>query len=192
VELESRGILGLGDAAALTTALDYLIRLRCDLHFHADKAHDDLLRSDQIRLAKEWGYEDTPGRRAVELFMANYFHHSTAVADGAERFIERTRPRTLMANARELFLTRRVAEGVWIGPDRLILSAKRRRQVADNIVEILELAELATRHRVKFDYHLTESLRKQHLFREDSFFFGFCRFPVRSIRFSAYFTVSAS
>lgn len=168
VELESRGIIGTGDAAALATALDYFLRLRCDLHFHSDKAHDDLLRTDQVRLAKEWGYEDTPGRRAVELFMANYFQHSTAVADSAERFIERTRPRTLMANARELFLTRRAAEGVWIGPDRLILSAKRRRQVAGSIEEILELAELATRHRVKFDYHLTEALRRQHLFRPEA------------------------
>lgn len=164
VELEQRGFLGKGDAATLEAAHDFLLRLRADLHFHAGKLQDDLLRSEQVRIAKEWGYEETPAQLAVEQFMAEYFRHSTAIADIVERFIERTRPRTLMANARELFLSRRASDGVSIGPDRLVLAARRRRNVAESLEMILELAELAARHHVKFDHQLTEALRKQHLF----------------------------
>lgn len=165
-EMEAKGLLGSGDAGALSNALSFLLRLRCELHFHAERLHDDLLRLDQVRIAKEWGYSDAPGRLAVESFMSDYFRHATSVADVLERFVERCRPRSLMSNARELFLTRRCGDGVWIGPDRLLVAARRRRQVASRLEEILELAVLAAQNRVRFDYHLTEALRRHHLFEE--------------------------
>lgn len=166
--LEAQGLLGSGDAVALAGALSFLLRLRCELHFHADKPHDDLLRQDQIRIAKDWGYIDSPGRLGVETFMSDYFRHATNVADVLERFAERCRPKSLMTNARELFMTRRCGEGVWIGPDRLLVAARRRRQVASRLEDVLELAVLAAQNGVGFDYHLTEALRKHHLAVETS------------------------
>jgi [protein-PII] uridylyltransferase len=160
--LEEKGILGIGDAQTLAQAHHFLLRLRCNLHFHANRAHDDLLRSDQMRVAREWNYPDLPGRTPVELFMAEFFKHATAAADIRERFVERTRPRTLMNNARELFLSRKVREGVSLGPDRLILTARKRREVAANLEEILLLAEVAANRGVRFDYQLTEALRREH------------------------------
>jgi [protein-PII] uridylyltransferase len=160
--LEERGILGMGDAQTLSQAHAFLMRLRCNLHFQAHRAHDDLLRSDQIRIAKEWNYPDLPGRTPVEVFMAEFFRHSTAVADIRERFIERTRPRTLMTNARELFLSRRVSEGVSVGPDRLVLTSRKRREVVESLEQILSLAEIAASKGVRFDYQLTEALRRRH------------------------------
>jgi [protein-PII] uridylyltransferase len=164
--LEEKGILGMGDAETLKLAHHFLLCLRCNLHFHAHRAHDDLLRSDQMRIAKEWNYPDLPGRTPVELFMAEFFRHATQVADIRERFVERTRPRTLMANARQLFLSRRVSEGVSLGSDRLILTARKRREVAGNLEQILVLAELAASKRVRFDYQLTEALRREHGIRK--------------------------
>jgi [protein-PII] uridylyltransferase len=161
-ELEAQGALGAGDAATLAAALSFLLRLRCNLHFHAGNAHDDLLRMDQLRIAQEWGYEDAPGRLGVELFMADYFRTSTDVADALERFVERTRPRSLTANAREFFLARRAADGVSIGVDRLVVSAKVRREAALSLERTIELAELAARRRVRFDVRLTEALRRRH------------------------------
>ncbi len=160
--LEERNILGMGDADTLAQAHRFLLRLRCNLHFQANRAHDDLLRSDQVRIAKEWSYPDLPGRTPVEVFMAEFFKHSTAVSDIRERFVERTKPRTLMSNARELFLSRRAGEGISIAPDRVVLTARRRRQVAESLEEILRLAELAASKRVRFDYQLTEALRREH------------------------------
>lgn len=167
-DLEARGALGAGDAATLAAALSYFLRLRCNLHFHAGKAHDDLLRMDQLRVAEEWGYEDAPGRLGVEFFMADYFRASTDVADALERFVERTRPRSLTANAREFFLARRAAEGVSIGVGRLVVSAKVRREAADSLERAIELAELAAKHRVRFDIRLTESLRRRHRIAQDA------------------------
>ncbi len=109
-----------------------------------------------------------------------------------------------MSNARELFLSRRAGEGISIAPDRVVLTARRRRQVAESLEEILRLAELAASKRVRFDYQLTEALRREHgvkrrnndpasgpLTKEASqIFLRFLEKLGRSIRFSASFTGS--
>ena len=93
VELESRGILGLGDAAALTTASTILSAFDAIFTFMPIKHTTTCFDRTRFALRRN-GVMKTPRLfLAVELFMANYFHHSTAVADGAERFI-RANPAT--------------------------------------------------------------------------------------------------
>jgi [protein-PII] uridylyltransferase len=57
----------------LTRARNTLARVRCALHYTAAHREDRLLFDHQRTLAKQFGYEDHRGTRAVELFMKDYY-----------------------------------------------------------------------------------------------------------------------
>lgn len=82
--MEEDGFLAAGDSAALADARRWLLRLRADLHFNAGKAEDVLSRSDQLRIAAEWNYEDAPERLAVEAFMRDVLRRTTTVQEIAD------------------------------------------------------------------------------------------------------------
>ncbi len=63
------GELDRDDQAALQRALEFLLRLRNELHFHANKAHDVLDRAEQMRIAATFQYAGTEGLLPVEAFM---------------------------------------------------------------------------------------------------------------------------
>jgi [protein-PII] uridylyltransferase len=87
--LERDGHLSADDAAVLSEAREFLLRLRNEVHFHAGRAQDTLHFGEQARLAPLFGYQDRPGMLAVEQFMQQYYRHSTAIDDVTDRFVRR-------------------------------------------------------------------------------------------------------
>ncbi|MER5170972.1 [protein-PII] uridylyltransferase [Thioclava kandeliae] len=69
------------------SAEDYLWAVRCHLHLIAHRAADQLTFDMQVEVAGRMGYEDTAGRRAVEVFMQDYFRHATIVGDVTRIFL---------------------------------------------------------------------------------------------------------
>ncbi len=76
----------------LTDAKDFLLRVRNELHFHANKASDVLTVEDQLRISKLFGYEDEPHRLGVETFMKDYYMHASHIHDISQRMIEKALP----------------------------------------------------------------------------------------------------
>jgi [protein-PII] uridylyltransferase len=82
--MEQAGFLASGDAASLLDAKRWLMRVRTELHFAAGKAEDVLTRSEQLRIADVWGFQDSPDQLGVERFMREVLRRTTAVQEIAD------------------------------------------------------------------------------------------------------------
>ncbi len=95
-ELHNRqGILSNSDYITLSSAMDFLLRIRNELHFGAGKAEDVLTFDDQVRLARFFGFEDADGLLGVERFMQQYYQYTTLIHEISSRLVERARRRSL-------------------------------------------------------------------------------------------------
>ncbi len=101
-ELEELGLVDRRDLRLLKTSLNFLQRVRCELHFTANAARDVLSMERQPYLAMRFGFEDRSGIPAVERFMQRYYTHAGQVHQITENIIrrclekERRTPRILM------------------------------------------------------------------------------------------------
>ncbi len=68
-------------------AEDFLWAARGHLHLQTGRATEQLTFDMQAQVAQAMGYEDTGGRRGVEVFMQAYFRHATAVGDLTRIFL---------------------------------------------------------------------------------------------------------
>ena len=93
---------------AFRRAEDFLWAVRCHLHWIAGRAVDQLTFDMQVEIAARMGYEDGPGRRAVERFMQDYFRHATRVGELTRIFLTALEARHVKSEPRLLGrLTRR-------------------------------------------------------------------------------------
>ena len=69
------------------TAEDFLWAVRCHLHLLSGRATEQLTFDMQVMVAEAMGYESKAGRRAVEVFMQDYFLHATEVGDLTRIFL---------------------------------------------------------------------------------------------------------
>ncbi|MDF3608500.1 [protein-PII] uridylyltransferase [Paracoccus sp. DMF-8] len=68
-------------------AEDFLWAVRCHLHLIAGRPMDQLTFDMQVEVARRMGYRDQGGRRAVEIFMQDYFLHATRVGELTRVFL---------------------------------------------------------------------------------------------------------
>ncbi|MGQ3488037.1 [protein-PII] uridylyltransferase [Roseovarius pacificus] len=68
-------------------AENFLWAVRCHIHLITGRPTDQLTFDLQVEVAERMGYKDTAGRRAVEVFMQDYFRHATQVGDLTRIFL---------------------------------------------------------------------------------------------------------
>ena len=68
-------------------AEDFQWAVRGHLHLLSGRASEQLTFDMQVQVAEAMGYEDASGRRAVEVFMQQFFLHATAVGDLTRIFL---------------------------------------------------------------------------------------------------------
>ncbi|MEM8776647.1 MAG: [protein-PII] uridylyltransferase [Pseudomonadota bacterium] len=68
-------------------AENFLWATRCHLHLAVGRASEQLSFDMQVEVANRMGYKDKSGRRAVEIFMQDYFRHATIVGDLTRIFL---------------------------------------------------------------------------------------------------------
>ncbi len=73
------GAMSKFDHHRLLSASEYLLRLRNEMHFHADTATDMLDRAEQLRIAQCLGLQHRSGLLPVEQFMRDYFRHTNHI-----------------------------------------------------------------------------------------------------------------
>jgi [protein-PII] uridylyltransferase len=154
------GALSREDQQALIAAQQFLTRVRVDLHFGAGKAQDVLTREEQLRLADLHGFTATPTQRPVERFMQAYFRHSTAIADIADRFVARHRPRSWLAVARRFLLAHRSNQMFQVQGDRIEVIGRYRETVCGSLEEILHLYELAGQYSAEIAPEILEEIKR--------------------------------
>ena len=141
--LRRAGHLSAQDQRRLREARDFLLWLRNDLHFAAGKASDVLDRSEQLRLAESRGYEAVAGLMPVELFMREYFRHTTAVREIAAHFAEIVRPRAIARRLLEPLLSHQVEGDFRVGPTEISATRRGLSKVSSDLGEVLRLLDLA-------------------------------------------------
>jgi [protein-PII] uridylyltransferase len=137
--LHRRGFLDEDDLRVVQNGVEFLLRLRNEMHFHAGKAHDLLDRREQVRLAAVGRYPGRDGLLPVEQFMQEYFERTQAVNQVVEQFMAQCRP-ARMSQLLDVF-SHQVEGNYRVGA--YIAATRQGQAKLGQLSEILRLAELA-------------------------------------------------
>jgi [protein-PII] uridylyltransferase len=105
--LVAAGLFSREEFDAFDRAEAFLWAVRCHLHLTAGRAMETLSFDLQVEVAARMGYRDIAGRRAVEVFMQDYFRHATRVGELTRVFLTELEARHVKPEARLAGLFRR-------------------------------------------------------------------------------------
>ncbi|MCW5746341.1 MAG: [protein-PII] uridylyltransferase [Alphaproteobacteria bacterium] len=94
-----KGVLTASEARQFRRAEQFLVTVRCHIHYLTGRPDDRLPFDLQREIANRLGYADRPGSRGVERFMKHYYLHAKTVGDLTRIFVaaledtRRRRPR---------------------------------------------------------------------------------------------------
>lgn len=142
-ELHRRNALSKEDLRRLTNAREFLMRLRNELHFHANQARDVLHRSEQLRVAERFGYAGREGVLPVEEFMSEYFRHTSNIRYLVSRFVESVRPRPTLPDVFSPIFSHRIEGDYVVGRAEISATAQGVAKLKGDLDEVLRLADLA-------------------------------------------------
>ena len=86
-ELVPLGVFRPEEFESFVEAESFLWAVRSHLHLLAGRPNEKLTFDMQVEVADKLGYTDKAGRRAVEVFMQDYFRHATRVGDLTRIFL---------------------------------------------------------------------------------------------------------
>lgn len=141
--LRLRGELLYEETDVIQRTLEFLLRLRNELHHHAGKSNDLLDRAEQWRIAEAFGYQAEEGLLAVEKFMREYFRLTTAANAVVERYQRRTRRRSLAGRALGRLLGFRYEGDFRVEPGQIVANRHGLEKLRASLDEVLRLADLA-------------------------------------------------
>ena len=104
--LVAAGLFTREEYETFARAEEFLWAVRCHLHYLTGRATDQLSFDVQVGVAERMGYRDTAGRRAVELFMQDYFRHATKVGELTRLFLTQLEARHAKGEAKLTLLLR--------------------------------------------------------------------------------------
>lgn len=156
-ELIIKGVLSEREGKEFEEALDYLWRLRNELHYLSGRKNDQLHFDQQEKIAQFLGYQDRRGNLAVEQFMQDYYSHASRVEHLASSLI--TKATQQDSTFRIIgYLTRRgVEEGFYIL--RGELWPTRRTLFEEEPARMMRAFVLAQRHKVNLSLALKSMIR---------------------------------
>lgn len=144
--VHAAGGLSKFDHHRLTSARDFLMRTRNELHFASPRATDTLMRHEQLRVAEALGYQGAEGLRPVEQFMRDYFRHAGFVWFLARRVSELATRRRSVARAFQPVLSKAIASDYRIGFGEIAATETGRVKLGQSLAEVLRLLDLAREH----------------------------------------------
>jgi [protein-PII] uridylyltransferase len=143
--LHNSGHLSKFDYRRLISAQNFLLRVRNEMHFHANEPFDALSRAEQLRLAEFFQYHGRKGMRPVERFMRDYFHHTAHVWRLAHRLSELMQPTSRVSRVLEPMFGRKTEHDYQIGRHEISATSRAVARLAHHREEVLKLVDLARR-----------------------------------------------
>ncbi len=156
------GVITQTDRRVLRKALEFLLRLRNEMHFSAGRTYDVLYRHDQQRIAELYGYQGEEGMLPVEQFMRDYFLHTGGVRNVMANFLAGARPRTF-ASTFEPLISRREGRRYRVGPVHIRATREGLANLKGNLEEVLQLMALANHSQTRIEQRTWESIREDML-----------------------------
>ena len=121
-ELVIKGVLSEEELGAYFASLNYLWRIRNELHYLAGRKNDQLTFDAQTSLARFFGYEDKGTTLAVEQFMQDFYLHANRVEHFSSLLITKCNQREEGARKILGYFTRRpVGEGFYVMKGELVV-----------------------------------------------------------------------
>lgn len=158
--LQLQGELSPGDHRALQRGSEFLLRLRHEMHFHAEKACDSLDRAEQVRVAEVFGFRGALALLPVEQFMQEYFRHTTAINDIATHFVAGAQPGRRIARWIAPLVSHQVEGDFRVGPAQIAATRRGQAKFAGNLAEILRLVDLANLYNKKIAQPTFDAIRE--------------------------------
>ncbi len=161
-ELHKVWALAEDDVRLLVEARDFLTRIRCDLHFHAQGPQDVVSREEQLRLADEMGYQARPGLQPVECFMRDYFRYASAIDDLTERLTSMERPRAISARIADRILPARTEDVFVFSGDRIDVQTEHHARLCNDLKLQVSLFALSARTGVEPSPYLLRDIAQSN------------------------------
>lgn len=167
-ELIIKGILNDEELEIYYSALDYLWRIRNELHYFNGRKNDQLTFDAQVHLATFLGYVDRERILAVEDFMRDYYRQANKVEHFTSSLISRCIWRDEGAlKILGYFVRRPVGEGCFVLKGELIVPDES--IVEKNPVILMQIFELAQKHAVTLNVRVKGIIRKNLSLINDKF-----------------------
>ena len=141
------GLLTVDEVEAYRAGLDFLWRVRNELHYQTGRATDQMSFELQESVAEALGYATSPlasDQLPVERFMGDYYRHARAIQDYSQLVIEQCRAWVGSPTPREVA---QVEDGFRVVNDHLEISHAA--HLRGRPVNLLKAFEIAQRHGVR-------------------------------------------
>ncbi|MGP0565613.1 [protein-PII] uridylyltransferase [Nitrospina sp. P1_D6] len=171
-EMNRDDILDADELQTLKKSVNFLLRVRNELHYLTGKKADVLTRSIQMDLAHHLGYEGG-GTVAVERFMRDYFRHATHIHTISEAVFHRClESRPLIQKVITTFQQKKLGHGFFAYKSQLRVADH-----ADDIFEkdrslLLTAFTLCRDHKLEPGAHLKRLVRLNKHFLDEDFIRG--------------------
>ncbi len=167
-ELIIKGIVDDEELEAYHAALDYLWRIRNELHYFNNRKNDQLTFDAQVHLAGFFGYKDSGRVLAVEDFMRDYYRQANKVEHFTSSLISRCIWRDEGAlKILGYFVRRPVGDGCFVLKGELVIPDES--IVEKNPVIMMKIFELAQKHGVTLNVRVKGVIRKNLVLINDKF-----------------------
>lgn len=167
-ELIIKGVMNDEELDTYYSSLDYLWRIRNELHYFNGRKNDQLTFDAQVHLAGFLGYVDNGRVLAVEDFMRDYYRHGNKVEHFTSSIISRCVWRDEGAlKILGYFVRRPVGDGCFVIRGELIVPDEA--VVEANPFVMMKIFELAQKHGVTLNVRVKGLIRKNIALINDKF-----------------------
>ncbi len=150
--LHLAGALSKLDYRRLLSALEFLLRLRNEMHFHAESAHDLLNRAEQLRVADWHGHTQSSGLLPVEHFMRDYFRHTNHIWQLVRRRAASLQVVSTMTRVLDPMLGKNIDGNYRVGMKSVSATPRGVAKLKKDLGEVLRLVELSAREGKHIDH----------------------------------------
>jgi [protein-PII] uridylyltransferase len=157
--LQLLGALAKEDQSRLREASEFLLRLRNELHFRADRLNDVLDRTEQVRLARLYQYPGDEAILPVEKFMSEYFRHTSAVRSIARNSTAKWRPGQFWSRLAGTIFSHQVEGDYRVSYRDIVATRRGLQKLQASLSEVLKLCVLANLQNKRIDAATWETVR---------------------------------
>jgi len=167
--LLENGALSTADSTQLQGSSEFLLRVRNEMHFYADRANDGLGRNEQVRLAERFGFSGDDALLSVEELMRQYFRYTSRIHYICEHFVSKSlsRKKAVTVAAFEPLVTRQIDSHFRMGPTHIGVIKSELDNVKRNLEQVLRLMQLACLHDKQIEHETWIAIRHEMLKNPD-------------------------
>jgi [protein-PII] uridylyltransferase len=163
--LLNNGAISTADSKQLKGSWEFLLRVRNEMHFHADRANDGMGRNEQVRLAERFGFSGDDALLSVEEFMREYFRYTSRIRYICDHFVNKSvrRKKGPATSMLEPLVTRQIDQHFRVGPTYIGVAPSAIDEVKKDLEQVLRLMQLACLHGKNLEHDSWIEIRHEML-----------------------------